>query len=159
MWSPDSTRVLYEDEDDEHRLWVVNADGSGKRQLSTSSFFEEWSPDGARILYNDRDGLWVVNADGSGKQQLSTRGRDTAWSPDGARILYSDFDRGGLWLSTPTVPASSNSPPPGGSKPGTDPHRGRPTAPRSSTPTSFAVRISVLTRCGLSTPTAPTRNN
>ena len=80
------------------RLWIVNADGSGKRQLSASGFLEEWSPDGARIVYHDRDGLWIVNADGSGKHQISTRGRDVGWSPDSTRVLYHDYDRGGLWV-------------------------------------------------------------
>jgi Tol biopolymer transport system component len=65
-------------------LYVMNADGSGKRRLADSGNFPSWSPDGRKIAFG---GLRVVNADGSGLQRL-TSGTLPAWSPDGRRIAF-----------------------------------------------------------------------
>ena len=40
-WSPDGTKIVYSDNRKENgRLWIANADGSGKRQLTFDSLFE-----------------------------------------------------------------------------------------------------------------------
>jgi TolB protein len=77
---------------------VVNADGSGRKQLTDDSvggLFATWSPDGSRIAFmgchEDRAEVWVVNADGSHQERLTTSlGGDwfPAWSPDGKRIAF-----------------------------------------------------------------------
>ena len=106
-WSPDSTKILYFAGDyagwargfPSGELWVVDADGANRRQLSIGGRNPVWSPDSTRVLYEDEDDehrLWVVNADGSGKQQLSTSSFFEEWSPDGSRIVYNDRD--GLWV-------------------------------------------------------------
>lgn len=83
VWSPDGGKILFQ-----HRhhpdIWVMNADGSGRRNLTrsvTQPFATDqapaWSPDGRKILFvsNRGDGNWYevysMNADGSGKQQLT----------------------------------------------------------------------------------------
>jgi TolB protein len=65
-------------------LYIMNADGSGKRKLADQGNFPSWSPDGRKIAFG---GLRVVNADGSGLQRL-TGGTLPAWSPDGRRIAF-----------------------------------------------------------------------
>ncbi|MDE0169092.1 MAG: S-layer homology domain-containing protein [bacterium] len=106
-WSPDSTKILYYAGDyagwgrgfPSGELWVVDADGANRRQLSIGGRNPVWSPDSTRVLYEDESDesqLWIVNADGSGKRQLSASGFLEEWSPDGARILY--HDRDGLWI-------------------------------------------------------------
>jgi TolB protein len=89
VWSPDGRKILFQ-----HRhhpdVWVMNADGSGRRNLTRSvkqPFASDeapaWSPDGRKILFvsNRGDGNWfevyVMNADGSGKRKLTQlKGRD-----------------------------------------------------------------------------------
>ena len=70
----------------ETSLYVVNADGSGLRRLTTRRarlFNPSWSADGKTIRY----GRSLVNADGSGHSELP-RSVPLAgvWSPDGQRI-------------------------------------------------------------------------
>ena len=69
-------------------LYVMNADGSGKRRLANSGTLPAWSPDGRKIAFGS---LRVVNADGSGLQRLM-RGTLPAWSPDGQRIAFTGLD-------------------------------------------------------------------
>ena len=91
-------------------IYVVNADGTGLRQLTDDPGWEEspsWSPDGSKIAwfvskdidpsvepsfgYQPTPTVWVMNADGSGKVQLTTgpvHGAFPTWSPDGTRIAF-----------------------------------------------------------------------
>ena len=81
------------------QVFVMNADGSGVRQVTSSpggvSSFDA-SPDGTRIAFVAVDAggeadVYVVHADGSGLTNVSaTVGADLhpAWSPDGARIAF-----------------------------------------------------------------------
>jgi TolB protein len=70
----------------ETHLYVVNADGSGLRRLTTPwahVFNPSWSADGKTIRY----GRSLVRADGSGHSELPRNvPLAGAWSPDGQRI-------------------------------------------------------------------------
>jgi Tol biopolymer transport system component len=64
-------------------LWVVNADGSNKHQVThngAANFAPYWLPDGKRIIFasnqadpkNGRDfDLYVINEDGSGQERIT----------------------------------------------------------------------------------------
>ena len=65
-------------------LWVVDADGSHRRQLTDSGAGIDssptWSPDGTRVAFRttrgspsgpDPSNIFVINADGSGERQLT----------------------------------------------------------------------------------------
>ena len=65
-------------------LWVGNADGTGRRRISTiSALSPTWSPDGRRLAFRhigaEGSDLYVVGADGSGERRI---GEGTSnWSP------------------------------------------------------------------------------
>ncbi len=96
-WSPDGARIAYSYQGD---VWVMNADGSAKSNLThdpavpAAGWQPAWSPNGSTIAYIRGADVWVMRADGSAKTQLTftTGGLGTEkvpdWSPDGTRIVY-----------------------------------------------------------------------
>jgi Tol biopolymer transport system component len=82
----------------EHDIYVMNADGSGRTQLTTdpaADFDPVWSPTGTHIAFRShRDGneeVYVMNADGSAQTNLTrnpTSDYSPAWSPDGTKIAF-----------------------------------------------------------------------
>ena len=113
VWSPDGRRIAFVAATNQTPLssvWVMNADGSGRRQLVPESDgytrILEWSPDGRRILYEDVVGsytsvLWSMRADGTDKQRLvrvkdEVSALEAHWSPNGGAIAFSD--RGSIYL-------------------------------------------------------------
>ena len=81
----------------EDEIWVMNADGSGKTNLTRhdgakiSDLDPSWSPDGDQIAFASDPGgdqqIWLMNADGSNPHQLTNappgRNRLPSWSADG----------------------------------------------------------------------------
>src|SRR4051812_23993520 len=78
-------------------LWVMNADGSGARRLTSGRYADSptWSPDSKRIAFSYAStfemGVSVINADGSGLHEIVHNGSGPAWSPGGRRIAFSVF--------------------------------------------------------------------
>lgn len=119
-WSPDGTKIVFERDrsvldptnatgmDTEEDLWVMGADGSQARQLTSPPPFTvgstmfvgkdnipAWSPDSSRIAFESNrggnNGILVMNADGTNIAALTTPpGTDEfpTYSPDGTRIAF-----------------------------------------------------------------------
>lgn len=96
------------------QISVMNADGTGRVQLTPSEFFNNakpsWSPDGSRIAWmgsSPNDGtyggnnIFTMNADGSDIVRVpdSRNAIKPRWSPDGSRFSYSNSfgDDAGLY--------------------------------------------------------------
>jgi TolB protein len=107
-WSPDGKQLVFSVETtpagepaNSVALFVVNADGSGLRQLTPWSLDAgdrpDWSPDGKLILFrapakNNRGNLYTINPDGSGLKQLTHYPGNVvvtgSFSPDGEWITF-----------------------------------------------------------------------
>ncbi len=96
VWSPDGAKIAFMHWQHDHwEIYSMNADGSGRWPLTSSSALVErrphnvspaWSPDGQQIVFlSDRSGDWkfyVMNADGTDQRQILEN------VTDGLKILY-----------------------------------------------------------------------
>ncbi|HEX8459090.1 MAG TPA: S8 family serine peptidase [Pyrinomonadaceae bacterium] len=95
-WSSDSTRLsfVFDGGNDPRsdQIFVMNADGSGRRNISNNMAYEynpSWSSDDERIVFqsdlDDGKGeIYVINADGTNRIRLTFNTGDgiTAWTAD-----------------------------------------------------------------------------
>ena len=110
-WSPDATSIAFTDGGD---LWVMAADGSDSRALTSDGFDAhdmepQWSPDGRSILFRStRDGTCETCAESTSPFDLysldpttgelsrvthnTTHEQHAVWSPDGSLIAFDDGD-------------------------------------------------------------------
>jgi Tol biopolymer transport system component len=95
-WSPDSAKIVFTlfPPDGSPNIAIINADGSGFRQLTfdsgdTGSVFPSYSPDGTKIIFTriladgNRD-LFTMNPDGSNVRRLTRTAaaeRFAQWAP------------------------------------------------------------------------------
>ncbi|MBR6979952.1 MAG: S9 family peptidase [Prevotella sp.] len=97
--SPDGKQIVYqigyysvEANASHHVLCIINSDGSGQRQLTTSASNEtdpSWL--GNRIAFLTGGEIWTMAPDGSDRRQLSHTGGEVEgykFSPDGSRVVY-----------------------------------------------------------------------
>lgn len=113
-WSPDGSAIAFAADPGRTsppgRLWVMDADGSGRRLLVQRIPHvgpPEWSPDGSMVAFTHFrsptvSSLYVVRADGSGIRRLVRGPLPThpRWSPNGKRLLYLNGkpNRRGLYI-------------------------------------------------------------
>ena len=126
FFSPDSKRIVYRAQHPENQqeleqyqsllaqnlvepgrleLFIMNADGSGKQQVTrngASNFSPFFHPDGRRVIFSSnvetRSGsgrpefhLYLVNEDGTGQERITTEGHFNSFpmfSPDGKKLVW-----------------------------------------------------------------------
>ena len=99
-WSPDGKQIAFASNRDgtDFKLWVMHADGSHLRQLTSAGFsadvFPSWSPDGKLIAFQRRSGnlyrVGLLPAAGGAPAFFEFEGDAyaPAWSPDGKSIAF-----------------------------------------------------------------------
>lgn len=121
-WSPDGTKIAYVansfdvDRQMDLEIWAINADGSGRTQLTKNTVQIDkqpaWSPDGSQIAFvSARSGdtnrnIYVMDTDPATDDAINLTQNSTmplyggnddfpAWSPNGTQITYSNDGEGG----------------------------------------------------------------
>jgi hypothetical protein len=97
-WSPDGSRIVYAGTGGgDWGIWVMQADGGQKRQLTNTPELDTepvWSPDGKTIAFRRSGGtgsdLVLMAPDGGNVRVITLPGeqRLPAWSPDGRLIAF-----------------------------------------------------------------------
>src|SRR4051794_8122207 len=89
LWAPDGRRIYFSDANGGGRF-VIDADGTDRRQIPARLFPDSWSHDGRRFAAVGNSGLWISDADGR-RRRLVARGdvSDPKWSPDDRMVAYS----------------------------------------------------------------------
>ena len=87
VWSPDGSRLAFGDGTDPGQIFVINADGSGLRQVTRDgdNNWPAWSPDGSRIAFVHNGTLSTIAPDGTDMQSVKgvTPDGAIAWNPAG----------------------------------------------------------------------------
>ncbi len=107
-WVPDGRIVFITADGKESDIWIMNADGSNRRQLTATSTGLNHNPvvtpDGRHVIFTSgRAGtrnVWRMNIDGSDARQLTDGQAEflPSVTPDGQWVVYSSLDSGRLVL-------------------------------------------------------------
>lgn len=105
-WSPKGDLIVYQQlRNDRWDLWVMNTDGSGKKQITTGSGDKtdaSFSPDGRWVIYSTDNGqldlanVYAVSVSGGSPIRVTSHSNAydgaPSWSPDGKYVAYESFN-------------------------------------------------------------------
>lgn len=101
-WTPDGKIVYTSSLSGTYELWIMEADGTGNRQLTVDAYARRLSvsPDGRYIVFgsygNKGSHIWRADITGGNVKQLTDGGGEFSpkCSPDGKWVLYENRDSG-----------------------------------------------------------------
>ena len=110
-WSPKRDTIAWESgRTGVHNIWLMDADGNNKRQLTRSNLdwlgSPSWSPEADRIAFirnskaTGKSEIWLINVDGSAEQKLLAGDAnywDPAWGPAASPGKLPPQTPGQLW--------------------------------------------------------------
>jgi Tol biopolymer transport system component len=118
-WSPDGRKIAFDTDHNDPRganaIWIMNADGTNKKDISIHGTGEwrepSWSRNGKWILHIRYIGisypeLFLMDTTGNNAIRLTYNtfdDRDAEWSPDGNKIVWGSYGQGndplsGIWV-------------------------------------------------------------
>ena len=104
-FSPDGTKIVFGGNGGsgtDEEIWTMNADGTGRHNLSQSIDSHDYSPsfssDGTKVVYfrdpkmgSSEPEIYIMNIDGSDKVNITNNGGgddNPSFSPDGTRVVF-----------------------------------------------------------------------
>jgi Tol biopolymer transport system component len=99
-WTPDGKIVYTSGLSGTYELWIMEADGTGNRQLTVDAYARRLSvsPDGRYIVFgsygNKGSHIWRADITGGNLKQLTNGGEEASprCSPDGKWVVYEGID-------------------------------------------------------------------
>jgi Tol biopolymer transport system component len=114
-WSPDGRQIAFmlnggNPCGDEEGVWIMNADGTGRRRISNGSYVR-WSPDGKEICYHgyspSGEVLHFYNLESGTTRSIlknvSVEFGGATWSPDSKQVVFMALVNGKQEVSTINV--------------------------------------------------------
>ena len=106
-WTSDGKIVYASDASGAADLWMMNADGTGQRMLTSGagrSYSPAVSPDGKTIAYHSNRGgnwnVWKMDRENRNAVQLTSGTQDSNWpqfTPDGRSLVYHHTGRNAMF--------------------------------------------------------------
>lgn len=95
QFSPDGSKIVYDNMNNEGFIHFMNADGSGEIKTTVNGARPAYSPDGQTVVYhakvNEVQQLMLMTADGKPMRQLTDKVGDSfdpSFSPDGRYVVF-----------------------------------------------------------------------
>ena len=107
-WTPDGRIIFSAQAGGNRNLWIMNADGTGGKPLTSHAYLDGWpvvSPDGRYVVFqsfrpDNTPHIWRIDIDGSNLKQLTfTEDQSPSLSPDGKWVVFHSWRSGSptLW--------------------------------------------------------------